>query len=100
MIRTIPIPKALSAEAQAYLGREPQDAVWPLSPDEWKQMRADLRDGFNAASQSAYDHPTYQPFTGARIAEYLDLLREYLCGVSDERSKIAMLHTATLREVF
>lgn len=55
MVRTIRLPNTISIEAQAYLGREPVEAVWPTSPEQWAQMRAALRDGFNAASQSAYD---------------------------------------------
>lgn len=55
MAREIRIPTTISAEAAAYLGRNPGSASWPMTSAEWKEMRATLRDGFNAASQSVYD---------------------------------------------
>ncbi|NQV45948.1 MAG: alpha/beta hydrolase [Rhodospirillales bacterium] len=55
MARKIRIPTTISAEATAYLGRDPGSASWPTTPDEWKEMRTTLRNGFNAASQSVHD---------------------------------------------
>lgn len=73
MTRTIPAPKTISAEATAYLNREQMATAWPSSPEEWTRMRAEIRDGFNAASQSVHDAFVEQ------------IVIEYVSGVRVER---------------
>lgn len=70
MVRDVRSPSTASAEAQAYLGREPVESVWPCTSADWSEMRAGLREVASAASQSVYD-----AFVDHIIEERLDDIR-------------------------